>query len=82
MSPLLAALAALTVGYAALVALRSIDLRQTGAYLSMIPGGITVLGLAALSPLSIAGSVLSLFAGGMAAAGPSPCPPTPWQEAQ
>lgn len=68
LSPLLAALAALTVGYAALVALRSVDLRQTGAYLSMIPGGITVLGLAALSPLSIAGSVLSLFAGGMAAA--------------
>jgi NADH-quinone oxidoreductase subunit M len=68
LSPLLAALAALTVGYAALAAMRTLDLRQAGAYLSMIPGGITMLGLAALSPLSIAGSVLSLYAGGMAAA--------------
>jgi len=68
LSPLLAALAALTVGYAGLAALRTIDLRQAGAYLSMIPGGITMLGLAALSPLAIAGSVLSLFTGGMAAA--------------
>jgi NADH-quinone oxidoreductase subunit M len=68
LSPLLASLAALTVGYAALAALRTIDVRQMGAYLSMIPGGITMLGLAALSPLAIAGSVLSLFTGGMAAA--------------
>jgi NADH-quinone oxidoreductase subunit M len=68
LAPLLAVLAALTVGYAALAALRAIDIRHAGAYLSMIPGGITMLGLAALSPLSIAGSVLSLYAGGMAAA--------------
>jgi proton-translocating NADH-quinone oxidoreductase chain M len=68
LSPLLAALAALTVGYGALAALRTADIRQVGAYLAMIPGGITVLGLAALSPLGIAGSVLSLFAGGLAAA--------------
>jgi NADH-quinone oxidoreductase subunit M len=34
----------------------------------MIPGGVTVLGLAALSPAGIAGSVLSLFSGGLAAA--------------
>jgi NADH-quinone oxidoreductase subunit M len=68
LSPLLAALAALTVGYGGLAALRAVDIRQVAAYLAMIPGGVTVLGLAALSPLGIAGSVLSLFAGGLAAA--------------
>ena len=68
LAPLLAALAALTVGYAALAALRATDVRQLAGYLAMIPGGVTVLGLAALSPLSIAGSVLSFFAGGVAAA--------------
>jgi proton-translocating NADH-quinone oxidoreductase, chain M len=68
LSPLLAALAALTVGYAALVALRASDLRHTAAYLAMIPGGITAFALAALSPLAIAGAVLSFFAGGLAAA--------------
>ena len=68
LSPLVAVLAALTVGYAALAALRTIDLRQAAGYLSMIPGGVTVLGLAALSPLAITGSVLSLFSGGLAAA--------------
>ena len=68
LSPVLAALAALTVGYAALAALRSLDIRHTGAYLAMVPGGITVLGLAAVSPLGIMGSVLSLFTGGVAAA--------------
>src|SRR5256886_303916 len=66
--PVLAALAALTVGYAGLVALRTVDVRHAGAYLAMVPGGITVLGLAAISPLGIAGSVLSLFTGGLAAA--------------
>ena len=68
LSPLLAALAALTVGYAALAALRSVDVRHVGGYLAMIPGGITMLGFAAVSPLGVAGSVLSLFAGGLAAA--------------
>jgi proton-translocating NADH-quinone oxidoreductase chain M len=68
MSPLLAALASLTVGYGAVAAIRMVDVRHVAAYLAMIPGGITVLGLASLSPLSIAGSVLSLFAGGLAAA--------------
>ena len=68
LSPLLAALAALTVGYGGLAALRAVDIRQAGGYLAMVPGGVTVLGLAALSPLGIAGSVLSLFAGGLAAA--------------
>ena len=68
LSPLLAALAAATVGYGALVALRALDLRQAAAYLALIPGGVTALALAALQPLSIAGAVLSLFAGGLAAA--------------
>ena len=68
LSPVLAALAALTVGYAALAAIRSVDIRHAGAYLAMVPGGITLLGLAAISPLGIAGSVLSLFTGGLAAA--------------
>ncbi len=67
LSPVLAALAALTVGYGALAALRTLDIRHAGAYLALIPGGITVLGLAAVSPLGIAGSVLSLFTGGLAA---------------
>jgi NADH-quinone oxidoreductase subunit M len=68
LSTVLAALAAITVGYAGLDALRTIDIRHTAAYLAMVPGGITVLGLAAVSPLGIAGSVLSLFTGGLAGA--------------
>ena len=68
LSPLLAALAAATVIYAGLVVLRMTDLRRVGAYLAMVPGGVTVLGLAALSPLAIGGSVLSLFSGGLAGA--------------
>src|SRR5205807_2685369 len=54
LSPVLAALAALTVGYAGLAALRTVDVRHAGAYLAMVPGGITILGLAAISPLGIA----------------------------
>src|SRR6266508_4504518 len=68
LSPVLAAMAALTVGYAGLAAIRSADVRHAGAYLALVPGGITALGLAAVSPLGIAGSVLSLFTGGLAAA--------------
>lgn len=68
LSPLLAALAALTVVYAAVAALMSLDVRHVGGYLAMVPGGITVLGIAAVSPLGIAGTVLSLFTGGLAAA--------------
>jgi NADH-quinone oxidoreductase subunit M len=67
LSPLLAALAALTIGYAALATLRTVDIRHAGAYLALVPGAITVLGLAAISPLGIAGAVLSLFTGGLAA---------------
>jgi proton-translocating NADH-quinone oxidoreductase chain M len=68
LSPGLAALAALTVGYAALAALRTVDIRHAAAYLAMVPGGVTVLAIAAVSPLGIAGAVLSLFTGGLAAA--------------
>lgn len=68
LSPLLAGLAAITVVYAGLVLLRSTDLRHAAAHLALVTGGITALGLAALSPLGIAGSVLSLFSGGLAAA--------------
>ena len=68
LSPLLALLAAATVIYTGLVVLRVTDLRRVGAFLALVPGGITVLGLAALSPLAIGGSVLSLFSGGLAAA--------------
>ena len=68
LSPVMAALAALTVGYAGLVAIRSVDIRHAGAYLAMVPGGITLLGFAAVSPIGIAGSVLGLFTGGLAAA--------------
>ncbi|HKW40875.1 MAG TPA: NADH-quinone oxidoreductase subunit M [Gemmatimonadales bacterium] len=68
LSPLLAALAALTVGFAGLAALRASDVRHAGAYLAMVPGGMTVLGFAAISPAGIAGGILSLFTGGLAAA--------------
>jgi len=68
LAPFIAGLAALTIIYAALVALRTVDLRWAAAHLAMVPGGLTVLGLAALTPLSIAGSVLSNFTGGLAAA--------------
>lgn len=68
LSPLVAGLAAITVVYAGLAVLRTTDLRHAAAHLAMVPGGITALGLAALSPLAIAGSVLSLFSGGLAAA--------------
>lgn len=68
LSPLMAGMAAATVGYAGLVIFRSIDLRDVAAHLAMVPGAITVLGLAALTPLAIGGSVLSLFTGGLVAA--------------
>jgi NADH-quinone oxidoreductase subunit M len=68
LSPLLAALAALTVGYAALAALRTVDVRHAAAFLAMVPGAIAVLGLAAVSPLGIAGAILGMFTGGLAAA--------------
>ena len=68
LSPVIAAIAAVTVVYAAVAALRAVDIRHAAANLALIPGGITAMGIAALTPLSLAGAVLSLFAGGMAAA--------------
>src|SRR4029077_18006757 len=46
LSPLMAAMAAVTVGYVGLVIFRSVDLREVGAHLAMVPGAITMLGLA------------------------------------
>ncbi|HEV2216005.1 MAG TPA: NADH-quinone oxidoreductase subunit M [Candidatus Dormibacteraeota bacterium] len=68
LAPLIAGVAAVTVVYAAIAALRSSDVRHAAANLALVPGGVSALGLAALTPLSITGSVLSLFAGGMASA--------------
>ena len=68
LSPLIAAIAALTVVYAAVAAMRAADLRHAGAYLALVPGGVTALGLAALTPLALTGSVLAMFTGGMASA--------------
>jgi NADH-quinone oxidoreductase subunit M len=68
LSPLVAGIAAVTVAYAAVAAMRAKDIRHAGAYLALVPGGVTAFGLAALSPLSIAGSILALFTGGLASA--------------
>lgn len=68
LAPLVAGIAALTVAYGAIAALRATDIRHAAANLALIPGGVTAMGLAALTPLAIAGAVLSLFAGGMASA--------------
>jgi NADH-quinone oxidoreductase subunit M len=68
LSPLIAGMAAITVVYAGLVVLRATDLRHAAAHLAIVPGAVTALGLAALTPLGIAGSILSLFSGGLAAA--------------
>jgi NADH-quinone oxidoreductase subunit M len=68
LAPFVGALAALTVVYAVLAALRTNDVRRLAAYLALVPGGVTVLGVAGLTPLSLDGAVLFLFAGGLAAA--------------
>ena len=67
-APLLAALAALTVIYAALAAFRNDDIRRLGAYAALVPGGIFALGVAGLTPAAVLGASLQLFAGGLAAA--------------
>ncbi len=68
LSPLIAGIAAVTVAYAAVAAMRSKDIRHAGAYLALVPGGVTAFGLSALTPLSITGSILALFTGGFASA--------------
>jgi proton-translocating NADH-quinone oxidoreductase chain M len=68
LAPLIAAIAVATIIYAAIAAVRTSDLRHAGAYLALVPGAVTALGLSALTPLSIAGAVLALFTGGLASA--------------
>jgi NADH-quinone oxidoreductase subunit M len=68
LAPFLGALAALTVVYAVLAALNTNDVRRLAAYLALVPGGVTVLGVAGLTPLSLDGTVMFVFAGGLAAA--------------
>src|SRR5207237_455519 len=67
LAPYIGILAGATVIYAALAALRSADLRHAAGYLAVLPGGVTALGLSGLTPLSLHGTILSLFAGGLAA---------------
>ena len=59
LSPLVAGMAAITVIYAGLVVLRSVDLRDAAAHLALVPGGVTVLGVAALSPLAVCRRIVS-----------------------
>jgi NADH-quinone oxidoreductase subunit M len=68
LAPIIAVLAAATVAWAALAALRDDDLRRFAAYAALVPGGVFALGLAALTPLSLLGASLQLIAGGLAAA--------------
>lgn len=59
---------AATVVFAAAAALRSGRVRRVGAYLAMIPGGITLIGIGGLTATSLNGATLNLFTGGVAAA--------------
>ena len=68
LGPFIAFLAVATVVYAAAAALRGVDVRVRGAYLALVPGGVTMLAISALTPLSLVGGVLSLWSGGLAAA--------------
>jgi NADH-quinone oxidoreductase subunit M len=68
LGPFIAFLGVATVLYAAVAALRGSDIRVRGAYLALVPGGVTMLGISALTPLSLMGTALSLWAGGLAAA--------------
>lgn len=68
LAPVVAGLAALTVVWAAIGAIGTRDLRRLAAYLSMVPGGLTLLGVAGLTPLALQGVQIMLFAGGLASA--------------
>lgn len=68
LAPFIAVLAGFTAVWAALAAFRSRDIRVLGAYLAMVPGAVTVLGASGVTPLSLDGAGMSLFAGGVAAA--------------
>jgi proton-translocating NADH-quinone oxidoreductase chain M len=67
-APFLAALAAATVLYPALVALRTRDIRRFGAYVALVPGGVFALGIAGMTSIALLGGVLQLIVGGLAAA--------------
>ena len=67
-APFLAALAAATVLYPALVALRTRDIRRFGAYVALVPGGVFALGIAGLTSIALLGASLQLVVGGLAAA--------------
>ncbi|HEY8811271.1 MAG TPA: NADH-quinone oxidoreductase subunit M [Candidatus Dormibacteraeota bacterium] len=67
-APFLAALAAATVLYPALVALRTRDIRRFGAYVALVPGGVFALGIAGMTSLALLGATLQLVVGGLAAA--------------
>jgi NADH-quinone oxidoreductase subunit M len=82
LAPFLGALGALTVVYAVLAALSTTDVRRLAAYLALVPGGITVLGVAGLTPLSLDGTVMLLFAGGLASALVAGCAATLAERAQ
>lgn len=66
-APLIAALAAATVVYAALACVRTLDIRRFGAHAALVPGAIFALGIAGLTSLSLLGATLQLVVGGLAA---------------
>jgi proton-translocating NADH-quinone oxidoreductase chain M len=68
LAPYVAGFAALTVVWAAIGAIGTRDLRRLVAYLAMVPGGLTLLGVAGLTPLALQGVQIMLFAGGLASA--------------
>lgn len=68
LAPYVGVLAGLTAVFAGLAAMRDTDLRRLAAHLALIPGAVTALGVCGLTPLSLHGTVLSLFSGGLAAA--------------
>jgi proton-translocating NADH-quinone oxidoreductase chain M len=67
-APFLAALAAATVLYPALLALRTRDIRRFGAYVALVPGGVFALGIAGMTSIALLGATLQLIVGGLAAA--------------
>jgi NADH-quinone oxidoreductase subunit M len=68
LAPYVGILAGASVIYAGLAALRSTDLRRAAGYLAVVPGSVSALGISGLTPLSLHGTIFSLFAGGLAAA--------------
>jgi len=68
LAPILAMLAGATAIWCGLAALRTRDVRILGAYLAVVPGCVTVLGAAGVTPLSLDGAAYSLFGGAVAAA--------------